>query len=273
MRRDYIIGIYNACDYWCDRCAFTRRCRNFAMGEELEEKCVSARSDEENQAKWDSADAAFGQARKRLDELAAERFDDMLSDVDDVPDEGEFERFQTEQDAHDREVVRHFVVKAAEAYRQVVAAWLKSVGSEVKEATDRLIAQEKFSPETGNAREEIERLEELFDVVSWYHTLLVPKTHRMISGLLKLPEQTAWNDGSDIFGTGKLLLVSIDRSLSAWSQLLPAFPTQEDAILGFLVRLDHLRRGIERAAPQARAFVRPGLDEPFAQFHTSRSVE
>jgi len=138
MRRDYISGIYNACDYWCDRCAFTRRCRNFAMGEELE------------------------------------------------------------------------------------------------------------------------------DVVSWYHTLLVPKTHRLISGLLKLPGQTAWNDGSDVFGTGKLLLVSIDRSLSAWSQLLAAFPAQEDAILGFLVRLDHLRRGIERAAPQARAFVRPGLDEPSA---------
>ena len=82
------------------------------------------------------------------------------------------------------------------------------------------------------------------------------------SGLLKLPEQSAWNDGSDVFGTGKLLLVSIDRSLSAWSQLLSAFPQQEDAILGFLIRLDHLRRGIERAVPQARAFVRPGLDEP-----------
>ena len=29
-----------------------------------------------------------------------------------------------------------------------------------------------------------------------------------------------------------------------------------------VIRLDHLRRGIERAVPQARAFIRPGLDEP-----------
>ena len=270
MRRDYyIVGIYNQCDYWCDRCAFTRRCRNFSMGEELEERRGSARSDEENQAKWDSVDAVFGQARKQLEEMAAERFDDVMSDLDDVQDEEEFERFQTEQDAFDREVGRHFVVKAAEAYRQAVAAWLEAVGPEVKEAADRLIAQEKFAPETGSAREEIGRLEELFDIVSWYHTLLVPKVHRMISGLLRLPEEAAWNDGSDVFGTGKLLLVSIDRSLSAWSQLLSAFPQQEDAILGFLVRLDHLRRGIERAVPQARVFVRPGLDEPSAKFHTS----
>ena len=259
MRRDYIVGIYNQCDYWCARCAFTRRCRTFAMGEEEERRCP-ARSDEENQAKWDSVDAVFGQARKRLDEMAAERFEDVMSSLDDEPDEEEFERFQTEQDAHDREVKRHFVVKAAEAYRQSVAAWLEAVGPEVKEATDRLIAQEKFASEPGSAREEIERLEELFDVVSWYHTLLVPKSHRMISGLLKLPEEAAWNDGSDVYGTGKLLLVSIDRSLSAWSQLLSAFPQQEDEILGFLIRLDHLRRGIERAVPQARAFVRPGLD-------------
>ena len=32
----YIDGIYNYCDYWCARCAFTSRCRNYAMGQELE---------------------------------------------------------------------------------------------------------------------------------------------------------------------------------------------------------------------------------------------
>jgi len=42
-----------------------------------------------------------------------------------------------------------------------------------------------------------------------------------------------------------------------------------DPFLGFLIRLDHLRRGIERAVPQARVFVRPGLDEPPVSFHTS----
>ncbi|MDD2456223.1 MAG: hypothetical protein PHG71_08355 [Kiritimatiellae bacterium] len=101
-----------------------------------------------------------------------------------------------------------------------------------------------------------------FDIVSWYHTLLPAKARRMISGLLELPRQTAWNDGSDVFGTGKLMLVSIDRSLSAWTQLISVLPNQETEILSFMIRLDHLRRGIERAVPQARAFVRPGLDEP-----------
>ena len=29
---DFIPGIYNYCDRWCERCAFTARCMNFAMG-------------------------------------------------------------------------------------------------------------------------------------------------------------------------------------------------------------------------------------------------
>ena len=32
---DFISGIYNYCDRWCERCAFTSRCMNFAMGEEF----------------------------------------------------------------------------------------------------------------------------------------------------------------------------------------------------------------------------------------------
>jgi len=30
----FIPGIYNYCDRWCERCAFTSRCMNYAMGEE-----------------------------------------------------------------------------------------------------------------------------------------------------------------------------------------------------------------------------------------------
>lgn len=262
MRRDFIVGIYNTCDYWCDRCAFTRRCRNFQTGEELEQReRRKPASDEENQARWDSVDAVLGEARKRLEDLAAERFDDMLSDVWEDEDPEDFERFMAEQDARDKAVRNHFVVKAATAYMLAVSEWLKSAAPDVKEATDRLVAQARFTAEAADARDELERLEDGVDIVAWYHTLLPPKAHRMISGLLELPKQAAWNDGSDVTGNGKLLLVSIDRSLAAWTRLLALLPNQEDVILGFLIRLDHLRRGIERAVPQARAFIRPGLDE------------
>ena len=43
MKKDrFITGIFNYCDYWCERCAFTRRCRNFSMGREMEREAVDA---------------------------------------------------------------------------------------------------------------------------------------------------------------------------------------------------------------------------------------
>ena len=31
---DFISGIYNYCDRWCERCPFTARCMNFALERE-----------------------------------------------------------------------------------------------------------------------------------------------------------------------------------------------------------------------------------------------
>lgn len=157
MNRGYIIGIYNMCDYWCDRCAFTRRCRNFETGEHLANKRGSTRTDEQNQEMWDSVDAVLAETRKRLDEMAEERFYDRIDEFADELSDEEMEQYQAEQDAHDREVKRHFVVKAADGYMQAVAAWLESVVQEMKDNSDLLLEQARYAPETANAREEIER--------------------------------------------------------------------------------------------------------------------
>lgn len=34
LRKGYIDSIFNYCDRWCERCAFTSKCRNYAFGEE-----------------------------------------------------------------------------------------------------------------------------------------------------------------------------------------------------------------------------------------------
>ncbi|MDR2849617.1 MAG: hypothetical protein LBW77_03630, partial [Verrucomicrobiota bacterium] len=262
MQRDYISGIFNYCDYWCDRCAFTRHCRNYAMGEELQKRGnAGRRTDEGNRAAWDSLDGVLARARGQLDELAARRFDDVF-DLEE-PTAEELRAFGEAEEALDRKVQRHFVMKAAEAYRVAVSEWLEAVKPDVAEAAALLVEQARFAngADGRETREQLDGLEELIDIVSWYHTLLMPKAGRMIHGLLELAEQADWDDGSDVYGTGKLLLVSIDRSIAAWVALRDALPKQEDPILGFLIRLDHLRRAIERDVPQARAYRRPGLDD------------
>src|SRR4051812_22950178 len=48
----FIPGIYNYCDRWCERCAFTHRCRVYSTQQEFEEQISEDRT-EHNQAFWD----------------------------------------------------------------------------------------------------------------------------------------------------------------------------------------------------------------------------
>jgi hypothetical protein len=65
----------------------------------------------------------------------------------------------------------------------------------------------------------------------------------------------------DCDGSAKIALMAVDRSIAAWATLRKAVADEADTILDFMVLLDRLRRGMEKAFPDARAFVRPGFDE------------
>lgn len=109
----------------------------------------------------------------------------------------------------------------------------------------------------------------MIDVIAWYHTLLVPKISRAIRSTLdtsehddpELAQVLAESHEFDANGSGKLALVSIQRSAAAWVDMRKHMPHREDEILEMLSILSRMRRGILEALPGAKDFVRPGLDE------------
>jgi len=54
-----ITGIYNYCDYWCTRCPFTRRSRNFAMGPELTRLAKGEAIEDEAPEDMDATNRSF----------------------------------------------------------------------------------------------------------------------------------------------------------------------------------------------------------------------
>ena len=55
-------------------------------------------------------------------------------------------------------------------------------------------------------------------------------------------------------------MIGIDHSIVAWGKLLESFPAEEKSILSILSVLVRLRKETEEIFPEARGFVRPGLD-------------
>jgi uncharacterized protein YdhG (YjbR/CyaY superfamily) len=89
----FIPGIYNYCDRWCERCAFTARCLNYAMGQEMEADASQSR-DSENEAFWDKLHETF--------ESTMEETEDPAEEMDFDLDEEELqESIREQEEIHD----------------------------------------------------------------------------------------------------------------------------------------------------------------------------
>jgi hypothetical protein len=96
------------------------------------------------------------------------------------------------------------------------------------------------------------------DVVASYHFLIAVKTYRALVSHFASEETPELLP--DALGCAKLILVCIDRSLEAWRSIAAR---EDDARVGGLIELlEALKTGVEMRFPEARGFIRRGLDEP-----------
>jgi len=264
----FIPGIYNYCDYWCERCAFTRRCRNFVTGREMEREARGGKPVE------DATNAAFwnGLAEKLRETTVFGPRDQWAADIDDDFDDGPDPEWEAREAARGEAVRKHVLPRLAEEYMKQADAWLKSADADLKAHAQGLLAAAGSPFAQEDVEEEARQIGEMIEVIAWYHTFIFPKMSRAIRGRLEREEA----DGpaaeilresrlSDANGSGKVTLVAIERSIAAWLRLRDVLPAHESAILNMLALLDRMRRGIHAALPGAQSFRRPGFDgEPEA---------
>lgn len=257
----FISGIFNYCDYWCERCAFTRRCRNFSMGREIEQEARGEKADD------DATHAAFW---SRLADKVREAT--VFRNAEDRADENEFDlgetpdsEFEARLDARRQAVDEHPLVRLAHTYMDRAGAWLKTADKDLKAVAQELLEAAKSKFADGDYEEEAREIGEMIEVVAWYHTLIPPKLARAVDGLLgkddaehEILVEVRLEDAN---GSGKVVLAAIERSAAAWVRLREILPNREDEILDMLAILSRLQRGIHAALPGARAFLRPGFDK------------
>jgi hypothetical protein len=250
----FISGIYNYCDRWCERCPFTQRCLNFAMQEE-----AGFQSSEEHDLKsgefWQKLGGIFEQTIEMLEEAAREAGIDLSS-----PD-AQAEALAEERQLRRREAKNQALPGAAMRYSKAVDHWMKAAAPAFHGKGLELETEARL--EIGNPHGETARLKDLVEVIRWYQPFIYVKLSRAIGSQVEEqmerdPELRAFPKDSE--GTAKVALVAMDRSIAAWAGLREALPEEEDRILDLMRQLAAIRRDTELKFPQARSFVRPGLD-------------
>jgi len=247
---EFIPGIYNYCDKWCERCPFTGRCSVFAM--EADDNRSPGSRDPENEEFWKQLQRALGSTVDLLREMAEEAgvdLDTLVSPEDEA---------RTEQVLSDTKA--HPLVTTATDYTMAVHKWFQAAKGLFEKKAEELNAKARMDLPNADPEAEVTDLQDATEVVRWYHTLISAKLRRAVQQ--NLTDRPACLDGmpKDSDGSAKVALVCIDRSMAAWTRIREHLPEQGDNILDLLAGLERLRRETERVFPHARSFVRPGFD-------------
>ena len=268
---DFISGIYNYCDRWCERCPFTSRCMVYAT-ESAESISDDPESHDLNNAKfWQKLEGIFRETHALILEWAEEMGVDLES--------AEAEAAIAERAQQREEAKEHPLSVSARHYAETVQQWFKDEFAVEENVHDDI------SGEATSAEEDI-NVSDAVEVIRWYQFFIAAKTYRALMGLEDIGDEEVseieidpFSDddiededvllraaGHDSDGSAKIALIAIDRSSSAWRVMQNALPEKTESTVPILIELEKLRRGIEQIFPRARDFVRPGFDEVGSEF-------
>jgi len=242
---EFIAGIYNYCDRWCERCPFTSRCLVFAT-ERADDVAADPEAHDINSARFWS----------RLESMFKEAIDDEV---------------MAGRDEQRQDAKQHELSLTARRYAEMVQQWFTDEFAVEQQVHDDTTGKSK------NTEDDID-VSDAIEVIRWYQFFVAAKVFRALMGLeeqaideeLRAETIFGTDDDQDVFdaaanddadGSAKIALIAIDRSLAAWRVLSSAVPEKSDSIVPMFVELERLRRGAEQTFPRARGFMRPGFDE------------
>lgn len=263
--RDFISGIYNYCDRWCEKCPFTSRCRVYsteAADPDLDDPEVH---DINNAKFWRKLESIFQEAHEKIAAWAEEAGVDL---------EGLDDEAIAEEQAREKEADEHQLSDLARHYAMTVQEWFKEEFATEQQMHDAMLDADGL-PDIGVAG--------AAEVIRWYQFFVAAKVIRALMGRSQAPLLDAILDDNpfpdsidkadhdaDVFsevvrddgnGSAKIALIAIDRSTAAWHAMEMCLPAKSDSIAPVFAELERLRWLLEQEFPAAREFIRPGFDE------------
>ena len=244
-KEDFIPGIYNYCDRWCEQCPLTHRCKTFKKNPPLE---IPQEFDGEELII--SVQENLSNTVKLLEQVAAEQglnWDDIQQAAEDfVVEEPIFTSAQKK------------LKKRSKKYYKVASKWLDANEELLRTKEEEILKKEELGI---NVEKEIEELNIAFNNIYYYLNFIHTKILRALDGLhddWMLEEFPIQNDGN---GSAKIATIAIRKTISAWETLLQQIPEAEKEILDILVVLTKLLKKTEKVFPNLGIFIRPGFDE------------
>src|SRR5437870_480905 len=164
---DFISGIYNYCDRWCERCSFTSRCFLYATEQADPDFDDPEVRDITNQKFWNKLRSIFQNTAEMISEWAAE----AGVDLDSIDSGKEMAEYRCEID----EIEQKELSQAASKYATSVEDWFRA-----EFATEDTVHDD--TTDRPQSDEVDLTLGDAVDVVRWYQLFIAVKLIRALSG-------------------------------------------------------------------------------------------
>lgn len=245
--------IHNYCDRWCKRCTMTSRCDVYEMEQE-EGEIPPLNKDEDNEEFWKHMLEPLIAMHQMVRQMCIERGID--------PDDIGYEEYEREKEAVKKEANSLPCVRLAREYSEKVREWDKATRDLFKKKEEELISLAIQDLPGRNVLQEVEDIKDAYEVIMWFQYFIYVKIMRAVDGKIRGVPEIIADMPQDYDGSAKIALIAIERSKAAWIRFLNHFPEKEDETITLLAMLEKAEKGLEQYFPEARAFIRPGFDEP-----------
>jgi hypothetical protein len=246
-RHDLIPGIYNYCDSWCERCPLTARCRSYQM----QNPGGALRAADPTASLVHQLTEALNLTKRYVEKLHREQGGSLPTGLAEVDKQCLEEQIISAKE--------HPASRLALTYLTQTGTWLDDEKGLLEQAGQRQLYDVQLGIRTEDeAMSLLDALKDAYEQIRWYRTLIPVKTTAALRSIDEPTDDTYLLDYYN--GKAKLVLVSIDQSLAAWRTMIAFYPEKVDDLLDLLSTLSQLGDHIDTTFPQARAFVRPGLD-------------
>jgi hypothetical protein len=253
-REKFIPGIYNYCDRWCERCAYTDRCRVCTMTERSAER---RRRRGEDPYSMDAALAEVGRNFEKAFRMLARTAKKEGWDLDELAKPTP--EIEAAERAVERDVRKDPLVRESWRYMKGAAALLERLGEDFEDGAESAERRAEFM-DVDDEVADLAAVREAIEVVSWDHMLIVAKVRRAIRGQREAAdEEEEFGEGylDDAVGSAFVAQRCLQRSQKALTTIYEWHDRADDEIIDLLAQAERIRRGLIARLPGCVDFVWP----------------
>jgi len=252
--KNYIPGIFNYCDRWCEKCAYTANCLLFTK----ESKMVTKEILKDGELA-DISDPMFPVQGEEDEHLET-----------DIPGETEksseydfsFQSEDEERNEDEKAFAEAGLGKPMHLLEVLADEYFDKTHTFLDELFDRykLYGSDKSKPDNPRFGEIFSE----FEVINWYHTFIGAKITRALMAKSDLDDDDDEIKEfalQDINGSAKVAAIGISKSIEALNRLFPVLEDFQPVISELLVLAGKILNYLEVEFPGYKSFIRPGLDK------------